>query len=166
MKSTYILNFSEIRMGDLARVGGKNASLGEMFSALKPKGVGVLDGFAITTGSYWRLLDEQGLRAKLEALLSNLDPENLEQLALKGHEARARILETPLPGDLQSAIRKAYRALVARLGREAELAVRSSASAEDLPEASFAGAAETFLNIRSEERRVGKECRSRWSPYH
>src|ERR1019366_7795685 len=151
MKPTFTVNFSEIRMGDLALVGGKNASLGEMFRALKPEGVGVLDGFAITTDGYWRLLEEQGLRAKLEARFANLDAENLEQLAEKGHEARARILETPLPEDLQSAIRKAYRALVGRLGREAELAVRSSASAEDLPEASFAGAAETFLNVRGEE---------------
>ena len=151
MKATFAVTFSEIRMGDVARVGGKNASLGEMFRALKPKGVGVLDGFAITTDSYWRLLAEQGLRGKLEAIFSNLDPENLEQLALKGHEARARILETPLPEDLQSAVRESYRALVARLGRETELAVRSSASAEDLPEASFAGAAETFLNVRGEE---------------
>jgi pyruvate, water dikinase len=151
MEPTFAVTFSEIRMGDVAKVGGKNASLGEMFRALKPKGVGVLDGFAITTDSYWRLLAEQGLRGKLEAIFSNLDPENLEQLALKGHEARAQIMETPLPEDLQSAVRESYRALVARLGREAELAVRSSASAEDLPEASFAGAAETFLNVRGEE---------------
>ena len=151
MKSTYAVDFSEIRMGDVARVGGKNASLGEMFSALKPKGVGVLDGFAITTDAYWRLLEEQHLRAKLENIFASLDPENLEQLAARGHEARTRILETPLPEVLQSAIRDSYRALVARMGRETELAVRSSASAEDLPEASFAGAAETFLNVRGEE---------------
>jgi pyruvate, water dikinase len=151
MKSIFTANFSEIRMGDVARVGGKNASLGELFSALKKQGVGVLDGFAITTDSYWRLLEERGLRAVLEALFSNLDAENLEQLAVKGHEARAHILETALPEDLQSAIRESYRALMARLGREAELAVRSSASAEDLPEASFAGAAETFLNVRGED---------------
>ncbi len=113
--------------------------------------MGVLDGFAITTDGYWRLLEEQGLRGKLEEIFSNLDPENLEQLAAKGHEARGKILETALPEDLQSAVRESYRALAGRLGREAELAVRSSASAEDLPEASFAGAAETFLNVRGEE---------------
>ena len=151
MKSKYIADFSEIRMGDVARVGGKNASLGELFSALKPKGVGVLDGFAITTDAYWRLLEEQELRAKLEKIFSKLDPENLEQLAAKGHEARAQILQTSLPDVLQSAIRESFRALVTRMGRETELAVRSSASAEDLPEASFAGAAETFLNVRGEE---------------
>src|SRR5579872_2930483 len=148
---SYTAEFSEIRMVDVARVGGKNASLGEMFTSLKPKGVGVIDGFAITTDGYWRLLEEQNLRAKLEAILSSLDPENLEQLAAKGHEVRTAILATPIPADLRNAISTAYRALVARIGRKAELAVRSSASAEDLPEASFAGAAETFLNIRGEE---------------
>ncbi|MGA8144011.1 MAG: phosphoenolpyruvate synthase [Candidatus Acidiferrales bacterium] len=150
MKPAYTVDFSDIRMPDVARVGGKNASLGELFTALKPKGVGVLDGLAITTDAYWRLLEEQDLRAQLEAIFSNLDPENLEQLAAKGHEARTRILETPLPEVLRSEIRESYRALIARLGRETELAVRSSASAEDLPEASFAGAAETFLNVRGE----------------
>jgi len=151
MRSTYIADFSEIRMGDVARVGGKNASLGEMFSALKPKGVGVLDGFAITTDAYWRLLEEMDLRAQLEKIFSDLDTENLEQLAVKGHDARTQILQTPLPDVLRTAIRNAYRELVKRVGREVELAVRSSASAEDLPEASFAGAAETFLNVRGED---------------
>jgi pyruvate,water dikinase len=151
MRSTYTADFSEIRMGDVARVGGKNASLGEMFAALKPTGVGVLDGFAITTDAYWRLLEEQHLRAKIENILGDLDPENLDQLTTKGHEVRTQILQTALPEVLQSAIRVSYRALVERIGRESELAVRSSASAEDLPEASFAGAAETFLNVRGEE---------------
>jgi pyruvate, water dikinase len=151
MKPTYTANFAEIHMEDIARVGGKNASLGEMFRALKPKGVGILDGFAITTDAYWRLLEEHNLRATLENTFSGLDPENLEQLAVKGHEARTQILQTPLPDVLQSAIRDSYHALIARIGREAEMAVRSSASAEDLPEASFAGAAETFLNVRGEE---------------
>src|ERR1035437_900039 len=138
-------------MGDVALVGGKNASLGELFRALKSKGVGVLDGFALTTDAYWRLLEEQGLRLKLVKTFSNLDPENLEQLAVKGHEARTQILQTPLPEVLRSAILDSYGALLKRIGREAEMAVRSSASAEDLPEASFAGAAETFLNVRGED---------------
>ncbi len=151
MKSKYTLEFSEIRNTDVALVGGKNASLGEMFSALKPKGVGVLDGFALTTEAYWRLLDEPGLRAKLENIFSSLDPENLEQLAAKGHEARTQMLQTPLPEVLRSAVRGSYSALLKRIGRDVEMAVRSSASAEDLPEASFAGAAETFLNVRGED---------------
>ena len=151
MTSNYTLSFSEIGMGDVALVGGKNASLGEMFRSLKPQGVGVVDGFALTTKAYWRLLEEQGLRAKLESLFSDLDPENLEQLAARGHEARTQILQTPLPEELRSAIKDSYQALVKRIGRRVEMAVRSSASAEDLPEASFAGAAETFLNVRGED---------------
>ncbi len=138
-------------MRDLPRVGGKNASLGELFKALKPQGVGVLDGFAITADAYWRLLDQAGLRSKLESLFEKFDAENVEQLAERGHAARAAILGTPLPADLNQAILDAYRQLTNRLGRETELAVRSSATAEDLPEASFAGAAETFLNVRGPE---------------
>src|SRR6202521_865926 len=151
MKSPYTLNFSEVRMGDVPRGGGKNASLGELFAALGPKGVGVLDGFATTTDAYWRLLDERGLRLKLEQVFSDLDPENLRDLAAKGHESRTRILETPLPEALRSAVLESYKALIGRLGCEPAMAVRSSASAEDLPEASFAGAAETFLNVRGED---------------
>ena len=151
MKTNFTMDFSAIGMGDVALVGGKNASLGELFRALRPKGVGVLDGFALTTSAYWKLLEGQGLRARLEKVFSDLDPENLEQLAVKGHEARTQILQTDLPEALRSAIHESYQALIQRLGREAEMAVRSSASAEDLPEASFAGAAETFLNIRGED---------------
>jgi pyruvate,water dikinase len=151
MNRSYILKFSEIGMSDVARVGGKNASLGELFVALKPKGVGILDGFAVTTDAYWRLLEEKGLRGKLERALSKLDPEDLQQLAAAGHAARSSILETPLPDDIRLSISEAYKELSQRVGREVELAVRSSASAEDLPEASFAGAAETFLNIRGQD---------------
>ena len=151
MSRSFILKFSEIRIGDLSRVGGKNASLGELFAALKPKGVGVLDGFAVTTDAYWRLLEEKGLHQILERILSELDTENLEQLSTAGHAARSAILETPLPEDLKLSVSSAYKDLIQRVGREVEVAVRSSASAEDLPEASFAGAAETFLNVRGEE---------------
>jgi pyruvate,water dikinase len=151
MDRSFILKFSEIGMSDVARVGGKNASLGELFAALKPRGVGVLDGFAVTTDAYWRLLEEKGLRGKLEKALFKLDPEDLQQLASAGHVARSSILETPLPDEVRLSISGAYKELLQRVGREVELAVRSSASAEDLPEASFAGAAETFLNIRGED---------------
>jgi pyruvate,water dikinase len=145
---TFIADFGNIGMTDIARVGGKNASLGELFRALKPQGVGVVDGFAITSDAYWHLLDQAGLRSKLEALFEKFDPENVEQLAERGHAARAAILQTSLPEDLNQAIIDAYRHLTSRVGRDCELAVRSSATAEDLPEASFAGAAETFLNVR------------------
>ena len=148
---TYILDFVEITLGDLARVGGKNASLGELFAALKPKGVGVLDGFAATADAYWRLLRTGDLEARLRAIFSTLHPEDLADLARAGQAARAAVLETPIPDDVRTAILAAYERLTARLGREPEMAVRSSATAEDLPEASFAGAAETFLNVRGRE---------------
>jgi len=148
---TYTLDFADIRMSDLARVGGKNASLGEMFNVLKPKGVGVLDGFATTAAAYWRLLEEQGLEARLRSTFADLDIDNVEQLSSRGHAARAAVLETAIPPEIREAILQAYRRLCQRAGREVEVAVRSSATAEDLPEASFAGAAETFLNVRGEE---------------
>jgi pyruvate,water dikinase len=151
MEPSYTLDFSQIGIQDIPRVGGKNASLGQMFRELKPQGVGVLDGFATTADAYWRLLAERDLKARLEKILSGFNPENLEELAERGHAARAAVLDTPLPDDLKGAILEAYRRLIGRLGREPELAVRSSATAEDLPEASFAGAAETFLNIRGSE---------------
>jgi pyruvate,water dikinase len=150
MSSAYTLNFSEIGMGDAPRVGAKNASLGELFVALKPKGVGALDGFAITTDAYWRLLDEQNLRGKLEDVFSNLNPQNLDEVAAAGYGARTQILQTPLPDDLGRSILDAYHDLVARLKHEPEMAVRSSASAVDLPEGSIASAAETYLNVRGQ----------------
>jgi pyruvate,water dikinase len=151
MAASYTLDFSQIGIQDVPRVGGKNASLGQLFHELKPQGVGVLDGFATTADAYWRLLAEQDLKARLDKILSGFNPENLEELAQRGHAARTAVLDTPLPNELSDAVLAAYRRLVARLGREPELAVRSSATAEDLPQASFAGAAETFLNIRGPE---------------
>ena len=151
MPLNYILDFSQIQMTDVARVGGKNASLGELYGAFSEQKVGVLDGFAITTDAYWRLLNENDLREKLEEVLEGLNPEDLTKLVAAGHAARSLIMRTPLPQDLRAAIFGGYHALVKRLGYESSLAVRSSASAEDLPEASFAGAAETFLNVRGEE---------------
>ena len=147
----YVLNFGDIGLGDLPKVGGKNASLGELFRALKPRGVGVLDGFATTAHAYHRLLATNGLEARLRAIFSPVDPEDLAQLSLRGTTARAAVLETPLPEDVRTAILAAYDDLCARVGRAPELAVRSSATAEDLPEASFAGQAETFLNVRGRE---------------
>jgi pyruvate,water dikinase len=147
----YTLDFGEIGLKDVARVGGKNASLGQLFNALRPLGVGALDGFATTADAYHRLLIERNLEFQLRSLLSDFDPEDVEKLAARGHAARAAVLETPLPDDLRSAILTAYDRLCARLGREPELAVRSSATAEDLPEASFAGQQETFLNVRGRE---------------
>ena len=147
----YTRDFGEITLKDLPRVGGKNASLGQLFNALGPKGVAVLDGFATTAEAYRRLLQERGLESRLRTVFTDFDPENLAQLEERGQAARAAVLATPLPADLRAAILDAYDRLCNRLGREAELAVRSSATAEDLPEASFAGAAETFLNVRGRD---------------
>ncbi len=148
---TYVLDFSDITLQDVGRVGGKNASLGEMFRTLRPAGVGVLDGFATTADAYWRLLGTGDLKATLRTAFASLDPEDLAQLAVCGHAARTAVLEAALPDELRAAILAAYDRLCARLGREPEMAVRSSATAEDLPEASFAGAGETFLNVRGRE---------------
>jgi pyruvate, water dikinase len=147
----YVLDFSAIGWRDVGRVGGKNASLGELFRALKPKGVRVLDGFATTADAYWRLLATNGLESKLRTIFAAFDAENLRQLAERGEAARASVLATRLPEDIRTATLSAYDRLSSRIGREPQLAVRSSATAEDLPEASFAGAAETFLNVRGRE---------------
>jgi pyruvate,water dikinase len=147
----YTLDFSEIGMKDINRVGGKNASLGELFNSLKPKGVCVLDGFATTADAYRALLAEGELEYELRSLVSDFDYEDVEELKRRGHAARVAILDMPLPKELRNAVVAAYEQLCQRLGHEPELAVRSSATAEDLPEASFAGAAETFLNVRGRE---------------
>jgi len=144
----YTLDFSEIGLKDVGQVGGKNASLGELFNSLKPKGVGVIDGFATTADAYRALLAEGQLEYELRSLVSDFDHEDVEELRRRGHAARVAILDMPLPKELRNAVITAYEQLCQRLGHEPELAVRSSATAEDLPEASFAGAAETFLNVR------------------
>ncbi|HKY26471.1 MAG TPA: PEP/pyruvate-binding domain-containing protein, partial [Pyrinomonadaceae bacterium] len=144
----YALDFSEIGLNDVVRVGGKNASLGELFNSLKPKGVGVIDGFATTADAYRAFLAQNDLEYELRSLVSDFDHEDVEELRRRGHAARVAVLDMPLPKELREAITSAYDQLCKRLGREPELAVRSSATAEDLPEASFAGAAETFLNVR------------------
>src|SRR6266511_4100049 len=120
-KPIYTLDFDEIGLKDVARVGGKNASLGQLFNALKPMGVGALDGFATTADAWRRLLIERNLEFQLRSLLSDFDPEDVDELAARGHAARAAVLETPLPDDLRSAILAAYDRLCARRGREALL---------------------------------------------
>lgn len=147
----YTLDFACITLGEIAEVGGKNASLGELFRALKPLGVNVLDGFATTAGAFRLFLKESRLEEKLRPLLSGFDVNDTAELQRRGSLARRAILDTPLPADLQAAFLEAYDRLRARVGRETAFAVRSSATAEDLPEASFAGAAETFLNVRGQK---------------
>ena len=147
-KLIYTLDFAQLTLKDVPRVGGKNASLGQLFNTLRHEGVGVLDGFATTADAYRSLLATNDLEYKLRSLLSGFDVEDVTELAVRGHAARAAVLETPLPEELTTAVASAYERLCARLNREPELAVRSSATAEDLPEASFAGQQETFLNVR------------------
>jgi len=148
---TFIKKFSEISIRDLSLVGGKNASLGEMFCQLVPKGILVPDGFAVTSDAYGAFLDENNLRAPLDNLLAQLDKADFSNLDTIGSQARALILKAALPKAVETAIGQAYRDLRAREGADISLAVRSSATAEDLPTASFAGRLESFLNIRGEQ---------------
>lgn len=144
-----VLDMSEISLADISRVGGKNASLGEMFSNLAPKGIGVLDGFATTADAYRLFLASGELGRRIKEESCDLDVENLRQLRTRGRRIRNAILSTPLPTELANAILDACGRLTERCGSDRTFAVRSSATAEDLPEASFAGAADTFLNVTS-----------------
>ena len=140
--------YSELGMGDLDQVGGKNASLGEMISNLADLGVSVPDGFATTSDAYRRFLGETGLADRIDERLRDLDTEDTKALAAVGKEIRDLVIAQPFPEDLEADIRTAYEKLAAGSGAEASFAVRSSATAEDLPDASFAGQQETFLNVR------------------
>jgi pyruvate,water dikinase len=145
------LNFDQITLADVPVAVGKNAALGQLFNALRPSGVNVVDGFAVTADAYHALLMHDYLEYKIRSLLTDLDIEDVNQLAARAQAVRTAILETSMPEAVASAILAAYDRLCERLGREPELAVRSSASAEDLPEACFAGQQETFLNVRGRE---------------
>ena len=147
----YIKHFSEISIEDLPLVGGKNASLGEMFSQLTPKGIPVPDGFAVTADGYRYFLKENNLRATLEAILSELDKHDFSNLEGVGARARDLVRQAALPEPLVAQIKQAYRDLCQREGADITLAVRSSATAEDLPSASFAGQLESFLHVTGED---------------
>jgi pyruvate,water dikinase len=143
--------FATLGLDDVPLVGGKNASLGEMVRELAHAGVPVPDGFATTATAYRLFLTETGLDQRLAAVLAGLDPADVAELARRGAEARHLILECELPRELRDAIAAAYRELSRASGEAAtDVAVRSSATAEDLPEASFAGQQETYLNVRGE----------------
>ena len=144
------LDFSEIHMSDTSRVGGKNASLGELFNTFHEQGIGVLDGFATTAYGFRLFLRVLNLEGRLSKVFTDLDVDDVQKLSMAGLEARSLVRETPLPPELCSAALDAYERLCSRAGGKVELAVRSSATAEDLPEASFAGAAESFLNVRDQ----------------
>ena|SRR5687767_6249038 len=152
---SYVLDFSQVGAGDVALVGGKCASLGEMFRELTAQGVRTVDGFSTTSHAYHLLLDTDGLRNRLKKLLKNLDVNNLEELARVGGEARRMMLETPFPQAVETGILDAYKRLGDRIGKKSfEVAVRSSATAEDLPDASFAGQQDTLLNVRGQQRLI------------
>ena len=146
-----IKNFSEIHLKDISLVGGKNASLGEMFSELSSEGIQVPDGFAVTSDGYWSFLNENNLIPKLTDILSRLDLKNFSNLEEIGSKARHLLLDSSFPKELEDEIKFACKELEKRSGSPLSLAVRSSATAEDLPNASFAGQQESYLNVQGEE---------------
>ncbi|OBI55608.1 phosphoenolpyruvate synthase [Mycobacterium sp. E796] len=147
----YVRFFEEIGIDDVPLVGGKNASLGEMFQKLSGQGVRVPHGFATTSAAYRHMLDRAGAWDALHAELDDLDPDDVAELARRGKRAREIVYGAGLPEDLAAEIVAAYRLLQQEYGEDVSLAVRSSATAEDLPTASFAGQQETFLNITGAE---------------
>ncbi len=145
--NAFVKNFKELRMTDVEEVGGKNASLGEMISQLSTAGVRVPGGFATTAEAYRAFLAHNGLADKINARLSSLNVDDVDALLKTGAEIRQWVVDTPFPEQLEKEIAVHYAGLIAESGPEASFAVRSSATAEDLPDASFAGQQETFLNI-------------------
>jgi pyruvate,water dikinase len=150
MSERWIRWFDELGLADVPLVGGKNASLGELRRALAPLGVRIPDGFATTAGAYRAFLHESGGDAAVGCAMAGLDVRDLDRLQAAGRAARAAILGAEIPRPIAAAVREAYRRLEAEYGADCDVAVRSSATAEDLPEASFAGQQETFLNVRGE----------------
>nr|WP_199066453.1 phosphoenolpyruvate synthase [Chromobacterium sp. ASV5] len=149
MADNYVIWFEKLRMTDVEQVGGKNASLGEMISQLAGSGVRVPGGFATTAQAYRDFLQHNGLADRINAALSRLDIDDVSELARVGKEIRQWIIDTPFPAKLDADIKEAWDKMVADAGGgDISVAVRSSATAEDLPDASFAGQQETFLNIR------------------
>jgi pyruvate, water dikinase len=142
-----ILWFDEVGIADISVVGGKNASLGEMIQQLTPKGINVPTGFATTAYAYRYFIQSAGLEAKLRKLFADLDVEDVKNLRERGKKARSLLIHTPFPVELREAIATAYHSLCERYYAETDVAVRSSATAEDLPDASFAGQQETYLNV-------------------
>ncbi|MCU0928456.1 MAG: phosphoenolpyruvate synthase [Burkholderiaceae bacterium] len=146
LATALVLPFEQLRMTDVESVGGKNASLGEMISQLAASGVRVPGGFATTAHAFRQFLQQSGLAAKINARLAALDIDDVRALAQAGTEIRQWVVDTPFPADLEAAVRAEFERLVAG-NPQASFAVRSSATAEDLPDASFAGQQETFLNV-------------------
>lgn len=151
MGTPTVLWFKQLGMHDVELVGGKNSSLGEMIQHLSKAGVSVPDGFATTAEAYREFLAHEGLAERINAQLSALDVDDVQTLAKTGKAIREAVIKAPFPAALEKEIRTAYQQLLDQAGVEISVAVRSSATAEDLPDASFAGQQETFLNVRGIE---------------
>ena len=151
MGTPTVLWFKQLGMHDVELVGGKNSSLGEMIQHLSKAGVSVPDGFATTAEAYREFLAHEGLADRINAQLSALDVDDVQTLAKTGKAIREAVIKAPFPAALEKEIRAAYQQLLDEAGVEISVAVRSSATAEDLPDASFAGQQETFLNVRGIE---------------
>jgi len=143
----YVVGFASLGMGDVAHVGGKNASLGEMVSNLANAGVSVPGGFATTSQAFIDFLESSGLRDKINGRLDTLNVDDVDTLAKVGAEIRQWVIDAPFQPELEAAIRDSYQNMMAEAGGTITVAVRSSATAEDLPDASFAGQQETYLNV-------------------
>ncbi len=153
-----ILWFKELNIKDVKYVGGKNASLGEMYQKLTKKGVNIPNGFAVTAYSYQYLIKHNKIEKEMKKILKGLDTSNVQDLAKRGNSVRNLILNAEFPEKLTKEIEKAYDKLCKEYGPNSDVAVRSSATAEDLPDASFAGQQETYLNIRGKESLI-KACK-------
>ncbi|MCX7554448.1 phosphoenolpyruvate synthase [Marinicella sp. S1101] len=154
--SDYIIKLDQLTMQDLDQVGGKNASLGEMITHLNALGVKVPGGFATTAYAFKEFLQTSGLNERISKELKNLDTDNIDDLRSSGEKIRNWVLETPFQAPLEAAVRTAYDEMKGDLGDDFTVAVRSSATAEDLPDASFAGQQETFLNVHGADEILSK----------
>jgi pyruvate,water dikinase len=148
---SFVLWFDQLGIEDVPLVGGKNASLGEMYRNLTPKGVRIPNGFAVTAYAYRYLLEKTGAKEKIKDILKGLNTSDMNNLAEHGHSVRELIRNLEFPPELREAILEGYRNLCIQYGADTDCAVRSSATAEDLPDASFAGQQETYLNIHGGE---------------
>src|SRR3989339_1692895 len=149
----FILWFDQLGIEDVPFVGGKNASLGEMYVNLTSKGIKVPNGFALTAYAYRYFLEKAGIKERIKEILSDLNTHDMQNLSERGQKVRDTILRAEFPPELKSVVLAAYRDLCGAYSRErldTDVAVRSSATAEDLPDASFAGQQETYLNVKGD----------------
>ncbi len=150
-KDTFVLWFESVDMNDVGLVGGKNASLGEMYRYLAPHGIRIPNGFCVTASAYRHFLEKTGLKEKIRQELKELDKNNIGQLLEKGKKIRQLILHAELPEEIKKPVLEAYHKLGIQYGKNPDVAVRSSATVEDSSEASFAGQQESYLNVQGNE---------------